>query len=231
MRATITAAIAGMAILLGAVGAAAAEAPKPYPRPATLDAFRIATPAEEIALARTAAPPSISDEAEVLVLGSSGYETAVKGKNGFVCLVERSWAAGFKDAEFWNPKNRSPICLNPAAARSVLPPHLELTRWIIAGVPTAELLARSKAGWAKGVGASAIGAMSYMMSKGAYLTDQGSHNMPHVMFYFLNTPAAALGADFKGSPVMGGPDDLDPVSVFFVMAPRWSDGTSSMDMH
>src|SRR6185312_13777711 len=146
----------GAAALLLASGAVAAEAPKTaYPRPASLDAFRVATAAEEISLARSAAPPSISDDAEVLMLGPAGYETAAKGKNGFVCLVERSWAAGFGDSEFWNPKNRSPICLNPAAARTVLPPYLELTRWVIAGVPTAELLSRSKAAWAKGVGAPA----------------------------------------------------------------------------
>ena len=222
----------GAAALLMASGAVAAEAPKTaYPRPARLDAFRVATAAEEIALARSAAPPSISEGAEVLTLGPTGYATAVKGKNGFVCLVERSWAAGFKDPEFWNPKNRSPICLNAAAARTVLPPFLELTRWVIAGVPTDRLLARTKAGWAKGAGAPATGAMSYMMSKGAYLTDDGAHNMPHVMFYFLRTDAAAVGANFKGSPVMGGPDDLDPVSVFFVRVPNWSDGSAAMPMH
>ena len=222
----------GAGALLMASAAVAAEAPKAaYPRPASLDAFRVATAAEEIALARSAAPPSISGDAEVLTLGPAGYETAAKGKNGFVCLVERSWAAGFKDPEFWNPKNRSPICLNAAAARTVLPPYLELTRWVIAGAPTAELLSRTKAGWAKGVGAPATGSMSYMMSKDAYLTDNGAHNMPHVMFYFLRTDAAAVGANFKGSPVMGGPDDLDPVSVFFVRVPNWSDGAAAMPMH
>jgi hypothetical protein len=221
----------GAAALLLASGAVAAEAPKSvYSRPVNLDAFRVATAAEEFALARSAAPPSISADAEVVTLGPAGYETAAKGKNGFVCLVERSWAAGFNDPEFWNPKNRSPICLNPAAARTVLPPYLELTRAVIAGVPTAELLARNKAAWAKGVGAPATGAMSYMMSKGAYLTDGGSHNMPHVMFYFLRTDAAAVGANLKGSPVMGGPDDLDPVSVFFVRVPNWSDGAPAMAM-
>jgi hypothetical protein len=45
----------------------------------------------EISLARSAAPASISGGAEVLVLGRHGYETAVRGKNGFVCVVERSW--------------------------------------------------------------------------------------------------------------------------------------------
>jgi hypothetical protein len=44
----------------------------------------------EIALARSAAPDAISRDAEVLVLGRNGYQTAVTGKNGFVCVVERS---------------------------------------------------------------------------------------------------------------------------------------------
>ena len=43
----------------------------------------------EIVLARSAAPEAISRDADVLVLGQHGYETAVKGKNGFVCAVER----------------------------------------------------------------------------------------------------------------------------------------------
>ncbi|MEO8923218.1 MAG: hypothetical protein ABI330_10420 [Caldimonas sp.] len=48
-------------------------------------------------LARSAGPPAISTDAAVLVLGARGYETSVQGKNGFVCFVQRSWAAGFED--------------------------------------------------------------------------------------------------------------------------------------
>ena len=54
----------------------------------------------EIALARSAAPESISQDAEVMVLGQHGYETAVKGKNGFLCMVERGWTAGTDDPDF-----------------------------------------------------------------------------------------------------------------------------------
>src|SRR5712692_8460527 len=62
----------------------------------------------EILLARSAAPDSISSDATILVLGRQGYETAVRGKNGFVCMVERSWMAAFDSPEFWNPKVRVP---------------------------------------------------------------------------------------------------------------------------
>ncbi len=68
----------------------------------------------EIALARSAAPDSIARDAEVLILGRHGFETAVKGKNGFVCIVGRSWTSA-PDAEFWNPKVRVPLCVNAAA--------------------------------------------------------------------------------------------------------------------
>jgi hypothetical protein len=70
----------------------------------------------EIALARSAAPASISDSAEVMVLGRRGYMTAVKGKDGFLCIVERSWGAATDHPEFWNPKVRAAICINPPAA-------------------------------------------------------------------------------------------------------------------
>jgi hypothetical protein len=92
-----------------------------YSTAAPIEQYRSKSEAEEIALARSAAPPSISADAEVLVLGDHGYETAVKGKNGFVCFVERSWAAGFDDPEFWNPKLRAPNCFNATAARTELP--------------------------------------------------------------------------------------------------------------
>ena len=67
----------------------------------------------EILLARSAAPDSISSDATVLILGRQGYETAVEGRNGWVCMVERGWMGMFDWPEFWNPKVRAADCLNP----------------------------------------------------------------------------------------------------------------------
>jgi hypothetical protein len=92
-----------------------------YPGMAPLEKYLISERDTEIALARSAAPEAISGDATILVLGRHGYETAFKGKNGFVCMVERAWTAPFDDPGFWNPKNRSPICLNPPAVHSILP--------------------------------------------------------------------------------------------------------------
>jgi hypothetical protein len=64
-----------------------------YPVMAPLEEYLIADRDAEVALARTAAPPAISNDATVLVLTRQGYQTAVEGKNGFVCFVDRSWSA------------------------------------------------------------------------------------------------------------------------------------------
>ncbi|MGA9353298.1 MAG: hypothetical protein WBV46_06370 [Terriglobales bacterium] len=69
----------------------AVNAATAYPKMAPVEEYMMADRDGEIALARTAAPESISQDADVMVLGRHGYETAVKGKNGFVCMVERSW--------------------------------------------------------------------------------------------------------------------------------------------
>ena len=82
-----------VALLLACV-AAAQEANMKYPSMAPLEQYLIADRDAEISLARSAAPPSISEKAEVLVLTRHGYETAVQGTNGFVCVVGRGWFAG-----------------------------------------------------------------------------------------------------------------------------------------
>jgi len=82
----------------------------------------------EMTLARSAAPESISRDAEVMVLGRHGYETAAKGKSGFVCMVQRSWTAGIDDPDFWNPKLRAAICFNPPGRPNVPSKHYQADR-------------------------------------------------------------------------------------------------------
>ena len=101
----------------------------------------------EIALARSAAPEAISSDAKILVLGWRGYETAIEGKNGFVCMVERSWMFPFNSAEFWNPKVRVPLCFNPAAAQSILPLTIKRTEMVLAGLSKAQMIDSIKAGF------------------------------------------------------------------------------------
>jgi len=202
-----------------------------YPTMAPIEQYRLASKADEIALARSAAPPSISDNAEILTLGTRGYDTAERGKNGFVCIVERAWANEFDDAEFWNPKVRGPICFNAASARSVLPAYLRRTEWVLAGSSKAEMIDRTKAAIAaKKITEPEIGAMCYMMSKNGHLSDANGHWHPHLMFFLPHTESAAWGANLPGVPMFGGGGGIEPITVFLTPVPNWSDGTPGPTM-
>src|SRR5579859_3167916 len=134
-------------VLLISIGSlapkAAAQADK-YPELAPVDQYLMERNAE-ILLARSAAPDSISADATILILGRQGYETAVQGKNGFVCMVERGWMGMFDWPEFWNPKVRAADCLNPQAARSILPIADLRARMVMAGRSKAEVVSALKA--------------------------------------------------------------------------------------
>ena len=198
-----------------------------YPRMAPVEEYLMPDRNAEMALARSAAPESISHEATVLVLGPHGYETAVEGKNGFVCVVERGWMSPAEAREFWNPKIRGPICFNPPAARSVLPSTYKRTEMVLAGRTKAEIIDGNKAAFEKGeLPPLEPGAMSYMMSKQAYLTDDGDHNLAHLMFYVPPMAGTVWGADLPKSPVMLNPQfkGVQPIDVFVVPVGRWSDG-------
>ncbi|WP_197677734.1 hypothetical protein [Opitutus sp. GAS368] len=207
----------------------AQEVEAPYPNMAPIEQYLGADRSAEIALARSAAPEAISRDATVLVLGRNGYETVIEGKNGFTCLVERSWMSPFDSPEFWNPKIRGPICYNPAAVRSILPYTLNRTKLVLAGVSKAEMHQRIAAAVAKGeLPVPAPGAMSYMMAKDGYLSDAGVHWHPHLMFHIPTTDAATWGANQPGSPVVynnGATDMPEPETIFFVPVGRWSDGS------
>jgi hypothetical protein len=181
----------------------------------------------EIALARTAAPESISRDAEVLVLGRHGFETAVQGKNGFVCLVGRGWSSAADD-DFWNPKVRVPLCLNAAAARTYLLRITKITGLTLAGRTLAQVNEAIAAAVAKKeLPPMEPGAMCYMMGKQGYGGDVAPHWPSHLMFFFSDTDPAIWGANLPGSPVIGMADPVEHLTQFVIATERWSDGTEA----
>jgi hypothetical protein len=231
MRTAILSGACTLILLLGGAASADAETTKTtYPTPTSFEQFRIADPAEEIALARSAAPASISNDAEIRTLGAQGYEVAVKGTNDWVCLVDRSWSKRFEDPEFWNPKVRAPMCLNAAAARSVLPRFQQRAGWVMTGVSKAEMAERARAALAT-LPPPAPESVAYMMSKQGYISDRDPpHWHPHIMVYVPLTDAKAWGANLPGAPVFHDSDDEIALTTVFIVAPKWSDGTSGMEM-
>ena len=207
----------------------------PYVATAPLAQYLATDRQAEIALARSAAPASISLHATVLVLTAKGYQSAQSGTNGFTCLVERSWMKSFDDAQFWNSKVRTPVCYNAPASRTVLRYTLFRTQLWLAGATKAQLLDRIRSGVAtKELPATEPGSMAYMMSKAQYIDDVVKAWHSHIMIYAPKADGVddgeIWGADLRGSPVVY--DDAhkinpEPWSLFFVPVPRWSDGSSA----
>jgi hypothetical protein len=214
-------------LLPGATWQARADtAQTPYPVMAPVDQYLMPDEGSEIALARSAAPKSISDGAEVLVLGRDGYKTAVKGENGFVCMVERSWTAPSDDPDFWNPKIRSPICFNAPAVRSYLPITLMKTQLILAGKSKEEMFkAIESALDKKELPPLEAGAMCYMMSKQQYLSDRATCWHPHLMFFVPRIAPESWGANLPGAPIVADEVPEDRLTIFLIPVGHWSDGT------
>jgi hypothetical protein len=218
----------GNVVLVAVLGAAwpiqaqdtkAQDAKSLYPSMAPIEQYRMDRDAE-IALARTGAPASISGDAEILVLGQKNFETAVKGKNGFICVVGRAFAGPLNNPEFWMAKNRSPMCLNPPAARSLWPYAVKQAGMALAGASKDQIADAIKAAVAKKeLGPPESGSMIYMMSKEAYLTDRGGHNLAHVMF---ELPRNGV---FQDDPNFISSWDPAPVIEFIVPVGHWYDGT------
>lgn len=192
--------------------------------------YLIADRAAEIALARTAAPSAISENATVLVLTPKGYAEAAHGTNGFTCVVMRSFAAAPGDPQFWNTRTSAPHCFNPPASRTVLPAVLAQIDWALAGATPAELNARIKTAYAeKRFTMPADGSMTYMLSPKQHLNDdENPHWMPHLMFYYDRAlKGTTFGAGGFTSPIIdaSGADPNSPIQVIFIPTRTWSDGT------
>ena len=217
--------IALIAVLGWAHPAMAQNAAKTYTKMAPVRQYLMANRDAEIALARSAAPESIARDAEVLVLTRRGYVPAVKGSNGFVCIVGRGWSSA-ADADFWNPKVRVPMCVNAAAAHSYLLRITAITDLALAGRTPAQVNQAIAADIAKKkLPPMAPGAMCYMMSKEGYGGSVIPHWPPHLMFFYSRTPPSVWGANLPGSPVFAATDPVEQLTSFVIPVEHWSDGT------
>jgi hypothetical protein len=216
-RIILTIAIASMA----RTNALAQRAGKKYSAVDPLSSYLEIDDEAEIVLARSAAPRSISDSAEILVFGLSGYHRGRSGSNGWTCVVQRSWTDAYDNAEFWNPKIRVPICFNAPASRSVLPVYLDRTKWVIAKRSLPEIITESHR---HSIPDPLPGSFAMMMSKHGYLADGVGAAAPHVMFFLPRVPQQDLGANLPGSPVGATPGDKPAITIFYLPSRTWSDG-------
>jgi hypothetical protein len=129
-----------------------AQSPK-YP---PLSEYTMAQDAE-IALAKSAAPDYISDQATIKVFTESGFQTVHEGDNGFVCVVMRGFTGAptftpvqVRDYINYDAKTRAPICLDPQAARAVLPYYEFRTKLGLEGKTAEQIAEGVQAAYVKG---------------------------------------------------------------------------------
>ena len=207
-----------IAMMATITGYAAADTPK-YP---PLQAYMMDREAE-IALARSAAPDNISQNATVKILTPKGYIVAVNGGNGFVCLVMRGWSAPtFTPVPFRNlvydAAVRAPICFDPRASQSVMP-YYELRSKLGMEQKTPDQIAQQiQNAYAKGLlpKRKAV-SFAYMWSADQYLASGVGHWHPHVMVFAPYYQNAMVGGNPFGSPLPQVSDDAGtPFTVIVI---------------
>jgi hypothetical protein len=68
-------------------------------------------------------------------------------------------------------------------------------------------------------------AMCYMMSQQQYLSDDGVHWHPHMMWFVPGDAAESWKANETGVPVIAANVPEDRMTIFMVLVGHWSDGT------
>jgi hypothetical protein len=176
--------------------------------------------ADEIALAKTAAPANISDRATVKVFTKTGFEVAQPGDNGNVCMVMRGFSAPtYSPAPFrklvYDATVRAPICFTPLAAREVMPYYELRTKLALQGKNPDEIAAGVAAAYAAGdLPKRSEVSFAYMWSAHQNLASGVGHWHPHVMVFAPYYDNAMVGGNPFGSPLPQLTDDAGtPFSV------------------
>ncbi len=179
-------------------------------------------PGREVALALSAAPPSVSSHATVLVLTPAGYRRERSGDNGFVCLVNRGWQAD-PHPHFWDPATLAPVCHNAEAARTVLAVHRRKTELALAGNSMAAIDSTISAELSSGVlEPPGRRAFAYMVSPDGFAVIPGYRGPipPHVMVWMPGATQLDLGQNppLGPSPFVLGAGEPMAVAIIPVAA-------------
>ncbi|MEO6525480.1 MAG: hypothetical protein ABIP93_02535 [Gemmatimonadaceae bacterium] len=198
--------LAALAIVPASLGA---QTSSKYP---PLDRYLMPQDAE-IALAKSAAPPNISDRATIKVLTSSGFTVVRQGDNGNVCMVMRAFSAPtYTPAQFrdlvYDPTVRAPICFTAPAARTAMPYYEMRTRLAMEGKNPGQIAEALQAAYVKGTlpRRDAV-TFAYMWSAHQHLGSGINAWLPHLMIFAPYVENAMVGGNAFGSPLPQVTDD------------------------
>lgn len=150
---------------------------------------------EEIRMALTAGPESVTADASVYVLRRNGFELVRKGSGEFHCFVERSWRAPHPENEItFDPRVRAPNCINGEGARTVMKEMFKVSGLALQGLSSDEINRRIDAAFTAGEleNPSRV-ALTYMMSKHQWLGERPGSWKPHVMIWSPGLTGAEVG--------------------------------------
>jgi hypothetical protein len=178
---------------------------------------------EELAMARSAAPPGVADRATIKVLGPDGFMDARSGDNGFTCLVMRGWSAPtYTPDQFrrftFDATIRAPICFDPVASRVVLPYYELRSRLGMQGKAPEQITAGIEHAYATGqLPERTTASFAYMWSAAQHLGAGIGHWRPHIMVFAPYYTNAMVGGHAFGSPLPQLSDDAGtPFSVVVI---------------
>jgi hypothetical protein len=206
--------------LLASLDLAAADPQgKKYP---PLDEYLMPRDAE-IALAKSAAPPGVSDRATIKIFTKSGYEVARQGDNGTVCMVMRGFAAPtYTPAQFrdlvYDPTVRAPICFTPPAVRTAMPYYELRTKLAMEGKGPDEIADRLQEAYVKGeLPRRDSVTFGYMWSAHQHLGPGIGAWHPHMMVFAPYCDNSMVGGNEFGSALPQLSDDAGtPFSVVLI---------------
>ena len=171
--------------------------------------------AHEVALARSAAPADVSGAATVLAWNGDDFEVAEQGTNGVTCYVARSWVESLE-----------PHCFDVEGSETILPIHILELRLQVQGMDEAAIDAEIERRIAGGeLRLPTRPVMSYMMSEEQVLISDDGDAVgawyPHVMIYYPNLDADALGLGAATSAAAGVVTDPGtPLSSLMLIVPE-----------
>jgi hypothetical protein len=169
-----------------------------------IDHVNADTPREiQVRLARSAAPKEVSESADIYVLTRSGYERAIKGSNGFSCLIERE----------------RPDTLEPDAegTRTTFKVRLFVEKQRAAGMSEEEIERAAKDGYKSGkFQPPSKPGIVYMLSEHNHVlnpeTKSVIHFPGHLMFYAPYATEKTIGSG-EGAPYIVRPGEPDALLI------------------
>ena len=169
------------------------------------------------------APANVSDRATIKVLNESGFEVAIEGDNGFVCMVMRAWSAptytpaAFLDFVYYAPL-RAPICFNPVAEETMMLYYELRTELGLQGKNPDEIADGIEAAYVKGeLPRIETVSFAYMWSADQDLGPGIGHWHPHMMVFTPYYENSMLGGnEFGGTLPFVSDDAGTPFAVTLI---------------